>query len=64
MQKYKEQKSTIERSICSSDLYKDENDNWIFRYKAVPAEAPTSATYSFIYALVISPDNILNEDLK
>ena len=43
---------------------KDENDNWIFKYKAVPAQAATSATYSFRHALVIAADSILNVELK
>lgn len=64
MQKYKKSKSSIERDICNSDFYKDVNDNWIFKYKAVPATATTSATYSFRYALVISPDSMLNVELK
>lgn len=53
-------KGSIEKDICSSSFYKDEEGNWIFKYKAVPAEAPASASYSFIYALVIFPINILN----
>ena len=63
MQKYKEGRSSIEKDICSSDFYKDEDDNWIFKYKAVPAQASTSATYSFRHALVIAPESILNVEL-
>ena len=61
MQKYKERNSSIEKDICSSEFYRDEDDNWIFKYKAVPATARTSATYSFRHALVISADCILNK---
>ena len=58
--KYRDSGSSIERDICSSDFYQDEESNWVFRYKAVPAIAATSASYSFRYALVISPINIVN----
>ena len=57
--KYAERDS-IERDICGADFFKDEEGNWVFRYKAVPAEAATSASYSFRYALVISPISIVN----
>jgi len=59
MQKYKEER--IEKDICSSEFYRDEDDNWIFKYKAVPAVASTSANYSFRHALVISANCILNK---
>lgn len=61
MQKYKEGRSSIEKDICSSDFYQDEESNWVFRYKAVPATAVTSASYSFRYALILSPINIVNK---
>lgn len=51
----------IEKDICNASFYKDEADNWVFKYKAVPAEAPTSATYGFIYALVLYPMNVINQ---
>lgn len=60
LQKYAKSGSSIERDICNADFYKDEEENWIFKYKGVPASAPTSASYSFIYALVIDPASILN----
>ena len=56
----KDSNSSIERDICSADFYQDEENNWVFRYKAVPGTAVTSASYSFRYALIISPINILN----
>lgn len=52
--KYAE-KDGIERDICSANFFEDEDGNWIFKYKAVPATASTSASYSFKYALILSP---------
>ena len=51
---------SIERDICGASFFKDEVGNWIFKYKAVPAEAATSASYSFRHALIISPISIVN----
>ena len=51
---------SIERDICGASFFKDEAGNWIFKYKAVPAEAATSASYSFRHALIISPISIVN----
>lgn len=46
--------------VCSTLFYKDEQGNWVFRYKVVPGTAQTSASYSFRYALIVSPSNIIN----
>lgn len=54
--------STIERDICSCSFFKDDEGNYVFKYKAVPATAATSASYSFIHALVLYPMNVLNQE--
>ena len=54
----------IEKDVCGASFYKDDADNWIFKYKAVPAEAPSSANYGFIHALVLSPISVINQPMN
>jgi hypothetical protein len=51
----------VEKDVCSCSFYEDEVGNWIFKYKAVPATAPTSSTYPFIHALVLKSMLVYNK---
>ena len=45
--------------ICSRDLYR-EGSNLIFRYKAVPATAPTMSTFPYYHALIMNKGQMIN----
>lgn len=46
--------------ICSTSLFKDDNDNLIFQYKAVPAYASTMSSYPYCHTLVIQLDKVVS----
>lgn len=48
----------VPRDICCADLYR-EDGNLIFKFKAVPATAPTMSSYHYTYALILKENNIV-----
>lgn len=50
--------NTVPTDICHADLYW-ENNNLIFKHKAVPATAATMSSFPYYYALVIKEHDIV-----
>ena len=58
---YNKEYSSVPIDICSTELYRD-GSNLIFRYKAVPATAPTMSTFRHRHALIMDKGQMINGD--